>query len=128
MGIDIKNNFTLWSTIVVVIFSIIVVFSERAGERKDRGIREHKVFVVGTSVKCSKNAKSSLYTLHYVYWYNHEQYAGNIDFNKSRRGDICSDKEFFIELDSLVPYNSHLLLDSPVIQIKKDLPYNEINE
>jgi hypothetical protein len=107
-----KKSERLLGIVILLIFITIVFFNEIRTNKIDQGIKKNRIALVGQTKGCDKNVRSSMYTLKYIFAYQNKIYSGKIDFDKSKRGDICSGSFFLIEFDSLHPENNRLILDS----------------
>jgi len=68
--------------------------------------------MVGKTVGCNKNVKSSMYILHYVFTYKDIQYSGTEQFDKDKSGEICKGHFYMVEFDTIHPENNRIVLDS----------------
>ena len=107
-----KDNNKLLGLVIVIVFSCIVIINERRNNRISQNIRKNKATGVGKTIGCTKNIKSSMYSIRYQFSYKNLQYYGSEQFNKSKRGDICSGYSFLVEFDSVNPVNNRIILDS----------------
>lgn len=107
-----KDNSKLIGFTILIAFSTIVIISERRRSEISKSIRDHKATIIGKTIGCTKNSKSSMYTIRYTFSYKSVQYYGSEQFNKGKRGDICSGYSFLVEFDSTNPVNNKIILDS----------------
>ena|ERR1044072_8116702 len=107
-----KNNSKILGWVIVIVFSTIVIINEIRRNKIFKSIRDHKATITAKTIGCTKNSKSSMYTIRYTFLYKSLQYYGSEQFNKEKRGDICSGYSFLVEFDSINPVNNRIILDS----------------
>lgn len=107
-----KDNSKLLGFIILIVFSAIVIIIERRRSKISKGIRDHKATITGKTIGCTRNSKSSMYTIRYTFSYKSLQYYGSGQFSKRKMGDICSGYSFLVEFDSTNPVNNKIILDS----------------
>jgi hypothetical protein len=98
--------------VVGIVFLVLVYFLFQYREGINSSITANRKTAVATSVYCDKNIRSSMTTLNYQFVYKGQIYKGEIDFDRSKRGDICRGKRFLVEFDSTYPVYNNLYLDS----------------
>ena len=109
---NIKENAGFWSTIAIALFSLIVFFNTRELGRVQTNIDKNRQTVVGLTIGCIKNIRSSMHNVKYKFMYHGQIYSGSKKFNMDILGDICEGYRFMIEFDSTNPRNNRILLDS----------------
>jgi len=112
---DIKNNSRLLISVVVIVFLIVVFINEIKRNRNKVQLGQNRQSVMGTTVGCDKNIRSSMHLLHYQFSYKNTIYFGSQDFDIHKRGNICKGVNFLVVFDSLNPNNNQILLDSAIV-------------
>jgi hypothetical protein len=110
--LDVKNNFKLLGSIVLIVFLLFIFFNEKRRARNHANIKKRGQKTIAVTVGCDKNIRSSMHTLHYKFTYKDNTYFGSKDFDIDKRGNICNDVNFLVLFDPMNPDNSEILLDS----------------
>jgi hypothetical protein len=100
--------------LVLVLFAVVCIWGLNYRKKINSGISVNKKTAIGRTVYCNKNIRSSMHTLHYQFIYKNKVYSGTTQFDKRKRGNICTGINFLIEFDSTRPENNRIILDSLV--------------
>lgn len=107
-----KLKLPIFEITVLILFLVVVIFIERRRFIEREELLRNRATVVGVTTHCRKNHKSSMHDLYYEFEYKGHGYAGSIKFDRSKRGDICSNVPVLIEFDSISPVNNHAILNT----------------
>lgn len=112
MSIAKRSKLPIFEIALLLIFAVVIFFIEHRRRIKRTELLLNRGTVMGLTVQCRKNYRSSMHDLYYHFEYKERRYSGSVKFDKSKRGDICFNVPVLIEFDSTAPLNNHAILGS----------------